>query len=46
MFNLRDELNQNQEKESRAMKSLGLAKTNLVKKKVEIKEDSPHVAQL
>ena len=28
------------------MKSLGLAKTNMGKKKVEIREDSPHLAQL
>ena len=30
----------------RAEKSFTIAKTNLMKKKVEIREDSPHLAQL
>ena len=46
MFNMRQELSVNEEKASRANKSLGLAKSNLAKKKVELKEDSPHLAQL
>ena len=46
MFNMRQELSVNEEKAARATKSLGLAKSNMSKKKVELKEDSPHLAQL
>ena len=46
MFNIKQELSVNEEKANRAQKSLGLAKTNLSKKKIELKEDSPHLAQL
>lgn len=44
--NLATELSVNEEKVNRAEKSLGLIKTNLQKKKVEIPENSPHIAQL
>ena len=34
MFNMRQELSVNEEKAARATKSLGLAKSNLAKKKI------------
>ena len=43
---MRQDLSVNEEKAARAEKSLGLAKNNLAKKKLELKEDSPHFAQL
>lgn len=46
LFTVRQDLSVNEEKAARAQKSLGLAKTNLVKKKIEIKEDSPDIIQL
>lgn len=46
LFTVRQDLSVNEEKAARAQKSLGLAKTNLAKKKIEIKEDSPDIIQL
>lgn len=46
MLSIRQELGQNQEKTIRAEKSLNLIKTNLAKKKLEIREDNQHMLQL
>ena len=46
MTNLKEELSQNYQKETRAQKSLDSAKKSMGRRNVEIREENPHIAQL
>lgn len=46
MMNMKEELGQNDIKQSRAQKSLESAKKAMAKKQVQVKEENPHLAQL
>jgi len=46
IFKQNEDLNQLEEKKGRAEKSLHLMQANWNKKKIEVKEDNPHLAQL